>query len=85
VYNEGVLAARLALLFSLPGALLTVPVTALVGGLSAGLAALTGNLIRAAIWQSKSGDTNTASSLPEDDSKVSMNHNIATKPMNDSI
>lgn len=52
VYNEGILAARLAILFSLPGGYLMVPVTGVVGGLAGGMAALSGSLIRKA-WKEK--------------------------------
>jgi len=54
IYNDGVLAERLAALFSLPSGWMVVPLTGLIGGLPAGMAALTGNMIRKA-WK-KPGD-----------------------------
>jgi hypothetical protein len=53
VMNEGVLMARLAMLFSLPSGWLTVLVTGLVGGVAGGLAALTGNRLRVTFTGSK--------------------------------
>lgn len=44
--NDGILAARLASLFSLPHGLLVVLLTALLGGVTGGLSAITGNLTR---------------------------------------
>jgi hypothetical protein len=44
--NDGILAARLASLFSLPHGLFAVLATALTGGLAGGVSALTGNLFR---------------------------------------
>jgi hypothetical protein len=46
ILNEGVLAGRLAVLFSLPSGWLAVLVTGVVGGVAGGLAALTGNRLR---------------------------------------
>jgi hypothetical protein len=47
--NEGVLAGRLAVLFSLPSGWLAVLITGLVGGIAGGLAGLTGNRLRAVL------------------------------------
>jgi hypothetical protein len=44
--NGGVLAERIAILFSLPSGILSVLVTALVGGIVGAVAALSGNLLR---------------------------------------
>jgi len=44
--NDGILAKRLASLFSLPHGLLAVLATALTGGIAGGVSALTGNLFR---------------------------------------
>jgi hypothetical protein len=46
--NDGVLAGRLANLFSLPSPYLTILITGLLGGLTGGLAALTGTMLRRA-------------------------------------
>lgn len=44
--NDGILAGRLASLFSLPGGWLAILATALTGGIVGGISALTGNLLR---------------------------------------
>lgn len=44
--NQGLLAERLAELYSLPHGLLVVVLTALIGGICGGLAAITGNYFR---------------------------------------
>lgn len=49
VVNQGLLAERLADLFSLPHGLLVVLLTALIGGICGGLSAFTGNLLRVLI------------------------------------
>lgn len=47
VVNEGLLAERLAALFSLPHGLLVVLLTSLLGGICGGLSAITGNYFKA--------------------------------------
>lgn len=47
--NDGILADRLASLFSLPQGWMAVLATALTGGLVGGVSAVTGNLLRRAI------------------------------------
>lgn len=44
--NQGLLAEKLADLFSLPHGLLVVLMTALIGGICGGLSAVTGNLLK---------------------------------------
>jgi nucleoside recognition membrane protein YjiH len=44
--NEGILATRIAPIFSLPGPWALIAVTALIGAVSGGLAALSGYLLR---------------------------------------
>jgi hypothetical protein len=53
VVNEGLLAERLADIFSLPHGLLVVLLTALIGGICGGLSAVTGNLLRIIIDKQK--------------------------------
>jgi len=47
IVNEGLLAERLADLFSLPHGLLVVLLTGLIGGICGGLSAITGNYFKA--------------------------------------
>lgn len=46
IVNDGILATRIADLFSLPSPLLIIVITVLIGGLIGGLPALTGYLFR---------------------------------------
>ena len=51
--NDGILAARLAALFSLPHGLFVVLITALIGGLAGGVSATTGTLLRSLLVPKK--------------------------------
>ncbi|MCC5927036.1 MAG: hypothetical protein JJU41_10810 [Bacteroidetes bacterium] len=69
LFNSGILGDRLAALFSLPYGYLTVVVTALIGGLAAGSAALSGNLLRTAI-------ANPSEVLEEQSEQVNLNPDL---------
>lgn len=51
--NNGILAGRLAELFSLPHGILVILITALIGGLAGGVFATTGTLLRCVLMKKK--------------------------------